>query len=212
MDTIKRLLNFRTVVLLILMLHTLNIYPKPRYEDKRDRYKRAWNKLIPSYTKLQYGGGMGLLSFGTGWSYGKHGQGETDIFFGFLPKYSSDRAKATFTLKRNYIPWSVQLYPKYSIEPFAVGGYFNTIFGSEFWTRQPHKYSKGYYQIPSKVRFHLYCGQRITFHIKNDRKVFLKKLSLFYELSSCDILVISRTGNKYLRPRDYFRLSFGIKA
>ena len=36
---------------------------------------------------------MGLLSFGTGWDYGKRNQWETDILLGFIPKYSAKKTK-----------------------------------------------------------------------------------------------------------------------
>ena len=38
--------------------------------------------LIPTHTKIQFAGNMGLLSFGTGWDYGRRNQWETDVFFG----------------------------------------------------------------------------------------------------------------------------------
>ena len=38
-----------------------------RYERNTLRRVQRWNKLIPSYSKLQFAGGMGLVSVGTGW-------------------------------------------------------------------------------------------------------------------------------------------------
>ena len=75
-----------------------------KYDKRVHRYRRNWEKLIPTHTKIQFAGNMGLLSFGTGWDYGKKNQWETDIFFGFVPKYDSKRAKATMTLKQNISP------------------------------------------------------------------------------------------------------------
>lgn len=83
--------------------------PHNRYDKRVHRYRKHWEKLIPTYSKLQFAGNMGLLSVGTGWDYGKRDQWETDIFLGFLPKYQSDKAKLTFTLKQNYIPWSLPI-------------------------------------------------------------------------------------------------------
>lgn len=204
MDMRKRLLNFNIVAILLMFLTPNTL------ATERNKCNTAL-KLIPSYAKIQYGGGMGLLSFGTGWAYGKHNQGETDMFFGFIPKYSTYKAKATFTLKQNYIPWSIQLAERFSVEPFSVGAYLNVLFDNEFWLRQPLKYEAGYYRLPSKMRFHLFCGQRITFNAGKGQNVSSNAISLFYELSTCDILLISRLGNSYLRPKDYLRLSFGLK-
>lgn len=75
-----------------------------KYDKRVHRYRRAWEALIPTHTKLQYAGGMGLLSWGIGWDYGKRGQWETDLLLGFIPRYSSKHFKMTMTLKQNYIP------------------------------------------------------------------------------------------------------------
>ena len=80
-----------------------------RYDRRVHRYRKHWEALIPTHTKIQFAGNMGLLSLGTGWDYGKRNQWETDIFLGVLPKYQSDCTKLTFTLKQNYIPWSLQI-------------------------------------------------------------------------------------------------------
>ena len=107
-----------------------------KYDKRVHRYKERWEKLIPSQTKLQYAGGMGFLSAGIGWDYGKRDQWESDIFIGFIPKYDSKRAKTTMTLKQSYLPWSFDLKKGFSIEPLACGLYFNTVFGDEFWVRE----------------------------------------------------------------------------
>ncbi len=73
------------------------------------RMQERWQRLIPSYYKIQYAGNMGLLSFGTGWAYGKNRQWETDLFIGFIPKYESDKVKVTLTVKQNFIPWKLDV-------------------------------------------------------------------------------------------------------
>ena len=75
-----------------------------KYDKRIHRYRSAWEALIPTHTKIQFAGNMGLLSLGTGWDYGKRNQWETDIFLGVLPKYQSDCTRLTFTLKQSYIP------------------------------------------------------------------------------------------------------------
>ena len=45
-----------------------------RYEQRLERIQQRWQRLIPSYGKIQYAGNMGLISFGTGWSYGRNKQ------------------------------------------------------------------------------------------------------------------------------------------
>lgn len=182
-----------------------------RYDRRVHRYRKHWEVLIPTHTKIQFAGNMGLLSFGTGWDYGKRNQWETDILLGVLPKYQSKRTKLTFTLKQNYMPWSLDLGRQFSVEPLACGMYLNTVFGDEFWTHEPERYPKGYYGFSSKVRIHAFLGQRITYDIDPRRRFTAKAITFFYEISTCDLYVVSAFTNKYLKPKDYLSLSFGIK-
>ncbi|MBB3895629.1 hypothetical protein GGR07_001961 [Bacteroides pyogenes] len=146
-----------------------------------------------------------------GWDYGKRSQWETDLLLGFIPKHSSKRAKLTMTLKQNYMPWSVGLGERFSVEPLACGLYMNTVFGHEFWVREPERYPKGYYGFSSKIRFHIFVGQRLTYDIDPQWRFMAKSVTFFYEISTCDLYLVSAATNSYLRPRDYLSLSFGLK-
>lgn len=182
-----------------------------KYDKRVHRYRCHWEKLIPTHTKIQFAGNMGLLSFGTGWDYGKKNQWETDIFLGFIPKYQSKRTKITMTLKQNYMPWSLELGKGFSTEPLSCGLYFNTVFGDQFWVHEPDRYPKGYYGFSSRIRSHIFLGQRLTYDIDPQRRYTAKSITIFYELSTCDFHLISAVTNRYLRPKDYLSLSFGIK-
>lgn len=182
-----------------------------KYDKRVHRYRRHWEKLIPTHTKIQFAGNMGLLSFGTGWDYGEKNQWETDIFLGFIPKYQSKRTKITMTLKQNYMPWSLELGKGFSTEPLSCGLYFNTVFGDQFWVHEPDRYPKGYYGFSSRIRSHIFLGQRLTYDIDPQRRYTAKSITVFYELSTCDFHLISAVTNRYLRPKDYLSLSFGIK-
>ncbi len=183
-----------------------------RYDRRMHRYRQRWEALIPTHLKLQYAGNMGFMSVGFGWDYGKRNQWETDLLFGYLPKYDSDRSKVTFTLKQNYIPWSTRLWKSdFDFEPLTCGLYLNTVFGDEFWTEEPDRYPKGYYGFSSRVRIHVFLGQRLTFNVPQRHRYFAKQITLFYELSTADLYIVSAFTNSYLRPRDYLSLSFGVK-
>lgn len=183
-----------------------------RYERNTLRRVQRWNKLIPSYTKIQFAGGMGLLSVGTGWEYGKHRQWETDLLLGIIPKHSSKRTKVTLTLKQNFTPWRVPLRGRFSLEPLSTGLYLNTVFGGEFWMKNPDRYPQGYYWFSTRMRIHIFVGQRIRFDIPEGRRWFLSAITAFYELSTCDLYVIQAVRNSYMKADDVLRLSFGLKC
>lgn len=182
-----------------------------RYEQRITRMQQHWQRLIPSYSKIQYAGNMGLISVGGGWSYGKHRQWETDIFLGFLPKYDSDAAKVTLTLKQNFMPWKCHLSDKFFIEPLACGLYLNTVLHNDFWVRQPDRYPKGYYWFSTRIRTNIYIGQRITLKIPPHRRFFARSITAFYEISTCDYYILSHVGNSGYPLHELISLSFGIK-
>lgn len=181
-----------------------------RYKKRVEGYQELWQSLMPTYSKLQYAGGMGLLNLGVGWSYGKNHQWETDVFLGFIPKYSSDNSKLTMTLKQNFIPWRKPLNKSMTLEPLTCSLYFNTVFSDEFWTQEPDRYPKGYYGFSTRVRTHLSVGQRMRFNIPDSKRFFSRSITAFYEISTCDLYVVSAFTN-HLSPEDYLRLSFGLK-
>jgi len=213
MDTIMKWLDSKLKIFLIISLVMLPVLLNAQtgYDKRIQGYQNQWAKLIPTHGKIQYAGGMGLISFGVGWDYGKNNQWETDVFFGYLPKYTTKKSKITFTLKQNFIPWEKRVSKILSIEPLSCGLYVNTILDGDFWVSEPDKYPSNYYSFSTKMRFNVYLGQRITFHIPPERRFFTKNITVFYELSSNDLYIVSAIGNKYLKPSDYLRLSFGVK-
>ena len=181
-----------------------------KHEERVIRYKDGWDHLIPQYVKMQYAGSMGLMSFGTGWAYGKKKQWETDIFLGYLPKFDGNNGHATITLKENYIPWRVPLKDsRWMLEPFTVSLYLNKIFGDEFWDKDPDRYPRQYYNIATNLRFNIAFGQRINLKLKPIG--LSQNFSFFYEIGTNDLYVISYVSNKYLKLADVFSLSLGVK-
>lgn len=201
---------------LIYLIIVLAIFPamvnsQTRYDRRILKYQNQWANLIPTHSKIQYAGGMGLISVGVGWDYGKNNQWETDVFFGYLPKYTTNRSKITFTLKQNFIPWKKKINKHFSFEPLACGLYVNTILDGDFWVSEPDKYPNNYYSFSTKMRFNIYVGQRFSLNIPYEKRIFTRQVTAFYELSSNDLYIVSAVGNGYLKPKDYLRLSFGLK-
>lgn len=182
---------------------------RTRYDEHVERYKSSWDKVIPRYIKLQYAGSMGLLSVGTGWNYYRD-HWETDVLLGFIPAYADDNMKITFTAKQNYFPWKLPIGERLLFEPLACGMYLNILLDREFWGKQPNKYPDGYYWFSTRMRFHAFIGERITLKLKNARR-WHKSISFFYELSTCDLYLINKVGNRALKPKDYLSLSVGVK-
>ena len=114
-----------------------------RYDRNVLKYRKHWDVLIPTQGIIQTCGNMGVVSMGIGWDYGKRRQWETHLLLGFIPRFDSDNSKVTLTLKENFIPWRKDIGKGWWFEPLECTLYFNTVFGHDFWTKQPTKYESG---------------------------------------------------------------------
>ena len=183
-----------------------------RYDKRVLRYRRHWAALIPTHLVIQNAGNMGLLSAGIGWNYGKRKQWETQFLLGYIPKHESTRGKLTTTLKENYIPWSIDLGQRWSVEPLKASIYVNTVFGDEFWKSQPGRYPDKYYEMLStKFRVNIAFGQEITWQVPHNRRKYAKSISLFYEVSSCDLYIRAKFQDSSIPLKDIVGLSIGLK-
>lgn len=183
-------------------------------EDRVERYQRFWRSLIPNQARLQYAGSVGMVNLGLGWHYGgrDHRLWETDFMVGYLPKHHSKDERYTFTLRQSYIPFRKHLFWQLDYEPLATGLMLNTISGDEFWVREPSRYPHKYYGFSTALRLHIFLGQRLRFEIPKNHRTYVKAVSFCYELSTCDLYLVSYVPNRYLSLRDILSLSFSIKV
>lgn len=181
-----------------------------RLDRRRHAGYDGWERLTPTHVKLQFAGGIGIVSAGFGWDYGRKCRWETDVLLGYVPKFDSRSGHATFTVKQNYIPWSIACTPRFAIEPFTCSVYVSVITGQEFWTRIPERYpTRSYYSMPTKLRAYLSLGQRFTWYFREKRK--MRCLTAYYELGTCDYYIVTKLSNKYIGLTDIFSLSLGLK-
>lgn len=193
-----------------------------RYEARLAKRNSIWLSLLPSFYRFQYAGSVGLLNFGAGWHYGKRHQWETDFMFGYVPRYDKDEAFATFTLRQTYVPWTRPIYSfkgekarglRLTWQPLSCGLFFNSVLRGDYWTKEPERYpDRDYYRFSSKIRFHIFLGQRYTLNIPKEHRYFIKDISAVWELSSCDLYIVSKFVNGTLPLKDILSLSFGLKV
>ncbi len=213
---LSRSFSKRWLTLLLLCISTTLYAQQPDSTARRPLDTRShtgytgWKRIVPTHIKAQYAGGMGVMSVGAGWDYGKKCRWETDLLIGYLPKRYSDGAHATFTLKQNYIPWSIRCHERLSIEPLSASLYLNFITGENYWMKDPDRYGGPYYRFASRMRLHLGLGQRATYHLRNPQGA-LRSVTLYYELHTYDLDICAKATNKSLKMGDIFRFSCGVK-
>lgn len=172
--------------------------------------KKTAFSLVPSSYMLQYAGSIGLLSAGTGWDYGRRKQWSTDFLLGYVPKYDTDRAKLTLTLRQSYTPWEIKLNKQFTYHPLRTGAYLNTTLGKQFWYKEPDKYPNSYYRFSTRLRINIFVGQDFSYKIKSNSSYF-EGIKFYYDLHTSDLYLVSGVQNKYLKFDDYIGLALGVK-
>ncbi|MDF2474567.1 MAG: hypothetical protein K0S24_50 [Sphingobacterium sp.] len=178
--------------------------------NKTKELKKTAFSLVPSSYMVQYAGSIGLFSVGAGWDYSRQKQWSTDFLLGYVPKYDTDRAKLTFTLRQTYTPFKVQLHDQLSYHPLRTGIYLNTTLGKQFWYKEPDKYPSSYYKFSTRLRINIFVGQDFTYKVKSNSSYF-EGIKFYYDLHTSDLYLISGIQNKYLKFDDYIGLALGIK-
>ncbi|MGN0029055.1 MAG: hypothetical protein ACI35Q_04900 [Marinilabiliaceae bacterium] len=182
------------------------------YDIRIDKYQEFHSRLIPRYTKIQFAGSIGMLSGGVGWDYGKGRRWETDLLVGFVPRFESNRAKLTFTLRENIRPWRIAMGTSpIDFHPLRASIGMNAIIGHEFWTSNPERYPEGYYFFSTKFHVVASFGQQWTYNISYDKRRRWRAIGFFYDMSTTDTYLLSGFGNKYIGFKDMFHLSLGLK-
>ena len=184
---------------------------KSIYDRRTTHYRNFWRKVIPNQFTAQYAGSIGVAALGVGWHYGKHKNWETDLLLGFLPKYNSAENKVTFTVKERYVPWHLNIGSRWMVEPLTTGLFFSSIFGEDFWSKEPSRYPDRYYGFSTRVRANIFLGERLTYRIPSKKRHFFRSVTAYYELSTCDMYIISAIPNKNVRLSDILSLAFGLR-
>ena len=180
------------------------------YKMRLKKRQLTWQKLMPEMFTLQYAGGIGMFSAGAGWDYGHARQWETHLLLGFLPKRNNYHHYWTFTLRQYYVPWTVKLNKSLAIRLLAVNLSVNSILHKDFWVSEPDRYPSGYYGFSSRIRFHLGVGQRFCYKIPEHRRFLSQEVSIYYEVSTCDLYVRQKFLNKSIAFKDIITLGVGV--
>ncbi|TRW27590.1 hypothetical protein FMM05_00480 [Flavobacterium zepuense] len=180
--------------------------------ERTKQYRSVWDSFIPKYVKLQYAGGMGFLAIGSGWDYGNKKQWESDFLIGWLPRYTGKQSQLVFTIKQNYIPWSLHINGKVILRPLHTGLYITSTMGRDYWIKEPDSYPDSYYGFSTRLRINAFIGQQLTFLFRQEKPLLAKSITCYYEISSNDLYIVSAVTNSYLQPQDYLKLSLGVKV
>lgn len=168
------------------------------------------NKFLPDHVKVQFAGGIGFASVAGGYET-KNEKFEADVFYGYVPKKIGGVTIHSLSGKLTAYPLPNFKIKNWNVKPLSVGVLLNYSFGKQYFLFDPEPYPFNYYRFPTALHSGFFVGGAIG---NNGRKISsLKKLSLYYELVTYDVLLSSYfTNTKSLSLSDVFSLGLGIKT
>lgn len=191
-----------------------------REARRAQRLHRLRQDLIPSHAVVQYAGSIGAGALGWGWTYGRRGRIESETLVGFVPRShprSTDRVHITLTLKQRYVPWRLTLRSErmrgWAVDPLTLGFFANMIYGKAYWRHEPSRYGGHYYNFSTAVRWNLFVGSRVEWRpLRKPLGLPIRRVGVYYELSTCDLYVVSSIPNRRVRYGDILSLAFGLQV
>lgn len=180
------------------------------YHERLLRRQHNWERLIPNLFTLQYAGDIGMISAGIGWDYGPKDKWETHFLIGYLPPRRKYQHYWTFTLRETFCPWKINFGDRWGITPLSVSLSVNSVANGDFWSSEPDRYPKGYYGFSSRIRFHLGLGQRFNINIPEEKRFLSRRLSVYYEVSTCDLYIRQKALNSSIPLKDILVLGVGM--
>ena len=132
------------------------------------------------------------------------------MLVGFLPKRYKYHHYWTFTVRETYSPWNLRIKNQWSVKPLTVSLSLNSILHSDFWTSQPDRYPDGYYGFSTRIRFHLGLGLRFSYDIPESKRFLGRRISVYYEISTCDLYVRQKVLNSYIPLKDILSIGAGL--
>lgn len=172
------------------------------------------NRRGPFFLTVQIGGGQGLVAVGGGYWLADQ-KLEPELLIGYVPPSMGGRAMAIFTLKTTYTPYSPSLQNGWQVSPISVGGFVNYTTGDQFFltNKSAGRYPKGYYWWSPAVRIGALVGARVTHEATGpDLNGWPRRSTLYGELSTNDLHLVSRLTNKSLGWGEILTLGLGVKA
>lgn len=182
------------------------------YDERVENARNKWMRMIPNLFLTQFAGNIGFLSFGIGWDSGKNEQWESHAMLGFIPHFAMNDDMMTFTIRECFVPWQLGVNGIVSVSPLVASMSVNTVFNNEFWFTENERYPGDYYRFSSKLRTQIGLGGRINLHFTNYQRKETDRLSLYYEVSTYDLAIISYVPNRRtLHLRDILALGIGLQ-
>lgn len=175
-------------------------------QDTTVTQPRKW--YVPDAAIVQFAGNMGLLAVGPSYDFAnKHLA--VDGLYGFVPKLDSDEAEHLLTIKGTYKPWEIEHRRDFKLIPLQIGLGLSYYLNDKYPLTWDDRFPKGYYWWSPKVRLLGFAGSSVTREVRNNA---IKKIGLYSELGTYDLIVTSWFKDENLTVWDILNISIGTRV
>jgi hypothetical protein len=167
------------------------------------------SNVSPDFAVIQYAGSIGYLSGGVGYDIFQN-RGRVSMHFGSVPK-SEGGPLNVIAGKIIGEPWTIALSERTTFNPLDVGLMVSYHMGDNFKSNVPDLLAKrNYYWWHTSLRVHLITETAISVKLEENR--FFKKFTLYGELNSNDLYMVSYISNaSTLKFYELIKLGVGLR-
>lgn len=163
--------------------------------------KKSISRLLPRYAKLQFAGGIGLLSVGLGYEWDKK-KWQADVYYGYVPEKIGGVEIHSITGKVTWTPISRHLKNNIRVDILNTGLLLNYVIGKQYFLFSPENYPLKYYGVPTAAHAGIFIGEAVYF----------KRFGLYYEIGTNDKDLASYIPNAAsLKFTDVWNVGIGVR-
>ncbi len=195
------------IAFIVLLVHLFNpVDTYGQYSKKTDSAKYV--RFLPDYVKLQFAGGIGLLSIGVGYSFFKE-KLEISYFYGYVPKAVSIDDLHSVSLQVTAKFFRFKANKNIEIVPLNVGWFIHHTFGNEYWITLPSHYPAEYYWWSPGRNAGIFLGGEIKTKLLSN-KTPASGTAFYARVGSRGLYLTSKFGNSAIPFRDIVEFGFGV--
>lgn len=199
-------LNFKMARIILLILLFTGVEAFSQVPQNSDSAKHKG--VLPDYVKLQFAGGIGLVSLGVGYTFFKQ-KLEVSYFYGYVPKFASTDDLHSVSLQLTTKLLHFKISPNIELMPLNFGWFIHHTFGNEYWLSLPSYYPNDYYWWSPGRNSGIFFGGEIKTKFLSS-KIPASGTAFYIRAGSRGLYIASKFGNSSIPINDIIEFGFGV--
>jgi hypothetical protein len=165
-------------------------------------------KFLPDYIKIQYGGGIGFVSTGVGYTF-LNDKLDVTMFYSYIPYMISEDNLHSISLQLTSKLLNYKIFKTAEILPLNMGFFMHHTFGNNYWIKQPEHYPDNYYWWAPGRNAGIFLGGELKTRLLSDITP-ASGTAFYFRVGSRLLYLASMAGNSEINLPEVIELGFGI--